>query len=274
MDDPQFHRLLDYFGYSPEGYRRVRKGVKKRLRRHMQALGCTRLECYLDAVAASPRTRRACLQCLSVPISRFMRDAAFWETLVQQILPDLMRRFGVPLAVWSAGCACGEEVYSLVISAREVQPPMNPERPLLDILATDRNPVFLSRARDGIYPRSSFRELSAEQLTRHFNPLPGRRRFRIRRELQTGVNWLCCDIESLPSTARFHLVLLRNNILTYCDQAGREQGLRRTLAHLRPGGVLVIGSRERLPGAAGGLDPAFGLSYVFERYAETPLTGC
>lgn len=268
MDDHQFHRLLQHFGYSPEGYRRVRKGVKKRLRRHMQALGCQRMECYLDAIAASARTRHACLRHLSVPISRFMRDADFWEALVNRVLPDLMHRFGTPLAVWSAGCACGEEAYSLAISGWTASQTMPTDRALLNILATDRNPAFLMRAREGVYPRSSFRELPEEQLMRHFTPLPGRRRFRIRKELQAGLNWLCCDIESLPSTTCFHLVLLRNNILTYCGPGGRERGLRRVLAHLLPGGALVIGSREALPSAAVGLEAGFGLPYVFARQAR------
>ena len=267
MDDRQFHRLLQYFGYAPEGYRRVRKGVKKRLRRHMAALGCQRLECYLDAIAGCARTRRACLQCLSVPISRFMRDAAFWETLAQPILPDLAHCFGAPLMVWSAGCACGEEAYSLAITARTVAAHMHLDRPLLTILATDRNPAFLNRAREGIYPRSSFREVPQALLERHFTPLPGRRRFRIRADLKAGVQWLCADIETLPATTRFHLVLLRNNILTYCDSAGRKQGLQRVLAHLHPGGVLAIGRRERLPAARKDLTAAFGRSYVFERRA-------
>ncbi len=270
MDDPQFHRLLKYFGYSAEGYRRVRKGVKKRLRRHMQALGCQRLESYLDAIAASPRTRRACLQRLSVPISRFWRDAALWVTLAYQILPELVHRFRVPLAVWSAGCAGGEEAYSLTISAQEVQLSANPDRPLLTVLATDRNPAFLNRAREGIYPRSSLRELSTDQVARHFTPLPGRRRFRIRAEHKAGINWLCCDIEALPSTTRFHLILLRNNILTYCDPDGRAEGLQRVLAHLYPGGVLVIGERERLPAADKSIKAAFGLPYVFEQYGQQP----
>lgn len=272
MDDHQFHRLLKYFGYAPEGYRRVRKGVKKRLRRHMQALGCPHLESYLAAIEASAGTRRACLQRLSVPISRFMRDAAFWETLTRQILPDLVHRHGAPLAVWSAGCACGEEAYSLMICAHATHPSMPLNRSLLNILATDRNPACLFRAREGLYPRSSFRELSAELLARYFAPLPGRRQYRIRAPFKTDINWLCCDIENLPSTTRFHLVLLRNNILTYCGPAGRDQGLRRVLAHLHPGGVLVIGSRERLPAGAVDLIPAFAMPYVFVRHEDSPFS--
>lgn len=264
MDDHQFHRLLAHFGFSQEGYRRVRKGVKKRLRRHMQELGCQRLTSYLETIEAVPHRRSECLRRLSVPISRFMRDEEFWETLTADMLPHLVRRFGAPLAVWSAGCACGEEAYSLVISDRSIDRSPTTARPLLNILATDRNPANLVRARKGVYPRSSFRELRPYLLTRHFTPLRGGRRFRIRSELQSGIEWLCCDINDLPVSNRFHLVLLRNNILTYGNRAGREQGLQRVVDRLQPGGVLVIGRRERLPATVAGLERAFGLPYVFE----------
>jgi chemotaxis methyl-accepting protein methylase len=265
MDDHQFHRLLAHFGFSRAGYRRVRKGVKKRLRRHMQELGCPDLAGYLQAIEASPRQRNECLRRLSVPISRFMRDGALWEVMAARLLPDLARRFGVPLAVWSAGCACGEEAYSLVISARAAGRALKADPPVLDILATDRNPAGLVRAREGIYPRSSLREMDAERRARHFSPLRGGRRYRIRPELRSGIHWLCCDITRLPTAKRFHGVLLRNNLLTYADRAGREQGLRRVIRHLRPGGFLVVGRRESLPAAVGGLVPRYDLPYVYER---------
>ncbi len=265
MDDHQFHRLLAHFGFSPEGYRRVRKGVKKRLRRHMQALGCQHLTCYLEAIAASPRVRSECLRRLSVPISRIMRDRVFWETLEAHILPDLVERFGGPLQVWSAGCACGEEVYSLAISARSVPLVNGSDQGMLRIVATDRNPACLVRAREGIYPRSSFRELAPERRARHFIPLRGGRRYRIRPEFQVYIDWLCCEIDKLPLKGPFHLLLLRNSILTYLEPPGQRAILVRVLEHLRPGGVLVVGHRERLPAAVKGLVPRYGLPYVYVR---------
>ena len=270
MDDHQFHRLLEHFGFSREGYRRVRKGVKKRLRRHMQELGCRRLACYLEAIEADPHRRSACLRRLSVPISRFMRDGEFWEALAGRILPDLVNRFGVPLAVCSAGCAGGEEVYSLAICARSLRRPIPTDQPLMTILAMDLNPANLARAREGIYTRSSFREMDAERLTRHFNPLRGGRRYRIRPELQSDISWLCCDIRALPMVATFHLVLMRNDILTYLDRSSQKQALQGVERYLQPGGLLVVGRRERLPLKVAGLDVAYGLPYVFERRVATP----
>lgn len=263
MDDHQFNRLLQHFGFSRQGYRRVRKGVKKRLRRHMQELGCNRLAGYLEAIEADPHCRSACLRHLSVPISRFMRDGDFWETLADRILPDLVGRFGAPLAVWSAGCACGEEAYSLAICAQSLGHRMPTGRPLVHILATDLNPTNLARACDGIYPRSSFRELDPDQLARYFIPLRGGRRYRIRPELQSGICWLCCDISSLPVNAAFQLILLRNNILTYLEPAAQTKVLSRVLGHLQPGGLLLVGRGERLPADVGGLKVGYGLPFVY-----------
>ncbi len=266
MNDHQFHRLLAHFGFSPEGYRRVRKGVKKRVRRHMQSLSCQHLACYLAVLETSPRERSECLRRMSVPISRILRDRAFWEILAARILPDLVRRFGNPLQIWSAGCACGEEAYSLAIGARRAGRPAG-DPPMLDILATDRNPACLARARAGIYPRSSMRELDPALLSDYFFPLRGARRYRIAPDLQSGITWLCCDIRKLPVKMAFHMVLLRNNILTYLEPAGQVAALGPVLAHLRPGGILVVGDRERLPADARGMVPRYGLSYVFERTA-------
>ncbi len=264
MDDHQFHRLLEHFGYSREGYRRVRKGVKKRLRRHMQALGCQGLTSYLETIQARPRERSECLRRLSVPISRVMRDRPFWDLLAARILPDLRRRFGGPLRVWSAGCACGEEAYSLAIAAASTDILATAERPLLRILATDRNPACLVRARAGTYPRSSFREMDPDRWGRCFNPLRSGRRYRVRPEFQASIDWLCCEIDRLPVLETFHLLLLRNNVLTYVARNNQAQVLARILEYLRPGGILAVGHRERLPAAIPGLAPCYGLPYVYE----------
>ena len=103
MDDREFNMLLDHFGFSRDGYRKVRRGVKKRLRRHMERMGCRRPASYLDAIERDPAARAECLRLLTVPISRLLRDAPLWEALADAILPVLAGRFGLPLRAWSAG---------------------------------------------------------------------------------------------------------------------------------------------------------------------------
>jgi chemotaxis protein methyltransferase CheR len=81
MDDASFHQILDHFNLSWKGYRKVRKGVKKRLSQHMQELGCVSVGEYMAAVSRAPEIENECRMHLTVSISRFFRDSRLWESL-------------------------------------------------------------------------------------------------------------------------------------------------------------------------------------------------
>lgn len=267
MDDKQFKILLDALGYSFEGYRRVRKGAKKRIRRHMRDLGCRDVDAYLRRIAAMPADRETCVLQMTVPISRFMRDRPLWEALQGTWLPDLHRRFGPRLQAWSAGCACGEEAYSLVIVHREYCAGMAVEpSPEMMIHAMDINPAVLIRAREGIYPASSLREMPEAFRQRYFRPLRGGRRYRVRRAVFAPIRWKLLDLTSTLPEQAYHLILMRNNILTYLDGPRQWKPMKDIIHHLLPGGLLVIGQRERLPDGLPDLVPvADHLPFVFRR---------
>jgi chemotaxis protein methyltransferase CheR len=87
MDDTSFIRLLEYFNLSWSGYRKVRKGVKKRIARHMQALNLSSMDDYLKLIDKDEDVRKKCFWHLTVSISRFYRDRHLWERLGREILP-------------------------------------------------------------------------------------------------------------------------------------------------------------------------------------------
>lgn len=93
MDDAAFRQLLDYLNLSWEGYRKVRKGVKKRIRRHMRTLGCGTLPAYFRILDREPALRQDCDRLMTVSISRFFRDRELWRALRERLLPNLARRF-------------------------------------------------------------------------------------------------------------------------------------------------------------------------------------
>ncbi len=92
MDDQQFRQLLNLFGFSWKGYRKVRKGVKKRINRHMKELGCRNMAAYLAELEKEDEARQHCELLLTVSISRFFRDREFWRTLEKKLLPELIRK--------------------------------------------------------------------------------------------------------------------------------------------------------------------------------------
>ncbi|NSW87033.1 MAG: hypothetical protein HPY84_12015 [Syntrophobacteraceae bacterium] len=115
MDDESFRKILQCLSLSWQGYRRVRKGVKKRVARHMQELGCSTAEHYLELLQRQPGQMRKARELLSVSVSRFFRDIPLWEAIGAHVLPRLVRSGSRTIRIWSAGCACGEEAYSLKI---------------------------------------------------------------------------------------------------------------------------------------------------------------
>ena len=198
MHDDQFKLLLSNYQLSWEGYRRVRKGVKKRIARHMRASGYgRRMQVYLDAIARDSELEKECERLLTVSLSRFFRDRPMWIALKQWLHRRLSRCSMPVLRVWVAGCACGEEAYSFKMLWDEME--LVPEgRPRLSLLATDMNPEVIDRARAGRYPLSSLREVSPLCREAYFHPPDSRRHCRVRGCLKEGIAWQRHDFRHTP----------------------------------------------------------------------------
>ena len=228
----------------------------------MRDLDCRDMTGYLECLASSDQIREACIRRMAVPISRFMRDRPLWDALKVGWLPELYHRFGPRLHAWSAGCACGEEAYSLLITARET----GARAMQMHITATDLNSTCLTKARAGIYPASSFREMPADLRSRFFISMRGGRRFRVHPDLLEDITWRQRQTESPWPGPVYGLVLLRNSVLTYYETRRQIRVLATVIESLHPGGLLAIGSRERLPPGLPEMVPvSAAYPYVFRK---------
>lgn len=246
LSDDEFRKLLDVLDRPWAGFRKIRKGVKKRVRRHMEVLGCSSLEDYIQLIEQKPEHRDECEARLRVTISRFFRDRQLWEHLEKRILPELLLRFPNGLKAWSAGCANGEEPYSLSIILEQLIT-SNKASPPLQILATDSSVACIERAMSGQYPRSSLKEIPEDLKARWFQKVPGKHQWRIDPLPGTHIEWLVHDLLEVPPGEAFHLILLRNNLLTYYQGAVLQTALENITRSLVAGGVVILGSREQLP---------------------------
>ncbi len=262
LADDSFRQLLDFFHLSWTGYRKVRKGVKKRVYRHMQQQECRRMADYLVLLEKDRHCRIRCEQLLTVPISRFFRDRQLWETLEQKLLPEMATRYTKRLTVWSAGCASGEEAYSLKIVWTRL---MRNQRTLPDLylVATDTNPENLGRARKGTYRTSSLREMPSQWLPAHFTALKGPKRHQIKPDLMRGIIWMQHNFLTQPPKVLFNIIFLRNSLLTYYRKPLQQETLRRILHRLSRPGLLIVGSRETCPPDIGQLVPCADTRGVF-----------
>lgn len=244
LSDDDFRTLLAHFDLPWAGYRKVRKGVKKRIWRQMQEAGCGDIHSYLVLVEQRQDVRARCRHCLLVTISRFFRDRRLWDYLHAHLLPELKKLFPAGLNAWSAGCAGGEEPYSLAMVWAEA---VGGAR-FLRIIATDANPESLKRARLGIYDEGSLKEVPEELRQSYFLPMR-HRRWAIKPHLRKGIAWELHNILDEPPgrSGPFHLVFLRNNLLTYYQGEALHAALDRITKTIAPDGLLIVGSHERLP---------------------------
>ena len=264
MDDQQFRQLLNHFQYSWSGYRKVRKGVKKRVNRHMHQLGCRNMDAYLAKLDQSHEVRQKCERLMTVSISRFFRDREFWHTLEKKLLPELLESRAGKVKVWSAGCACGEEVYSFKIVWEQLKTSYK-NLPKLEVLATDMNPAYLERARAGVYSFSSLKEVKKELLLKYFDLRVSHNLYAVKALLAAGVTW---DVHCLlfdPPGSNFDIIFLRNNVLTYHEDRIKRNAFENVLKTLAPSGLLAIGSHEDLPSEARDLVPVTSHPFVFQK---------
>lgn len=242
---------LPRLGLRWAGLRRVRGQVCKRLRRRLAVLSLKDLSDYRALLKAGAAEWRQLDGLCRVSVSRFYRDHGVWSCLEQGLLPRLAvqaaARGETRLRIWSAGCASGEEPYTLALmfAFGELPVSVKPE-----ILATDADPHLLARARRACYPGSSLRELPAKWRTAFERSGD---EFCLSQEYRTPVRFLAQDIRRDVSDGRYDLVLCRNLVFTYF-QASLQAAIAGRLAEvLVPGGLLLLGSHETLPEAVPGL---------------------
>lgn len=263
MHDDQFRQLLNYFQYSWAGYRKVRKGAKKRISRHMQQVRCANMNEYLKLLETNAKEREECERRMAVSISRFFRDRKLWFDLENDILPRLIEAQNEKMKVWSAGCARGEEVYSFMIvwhrlGARIKCPPR------LEMIATDMHPEYIEKAKTGIYTKSSLKEVTDDIRAVYFDEKKGGNRYDVKTLIKHNITWQIRNMFSDPPGCGFHIIFLRNNLLTYYQSELIKTPLTRITGSLNPDGWLIVGSHEKLP------DESLGLT----RNPSTPWAYC
>jgi len=246
------------------GFRKVRKQVCKRIARRLRRLDLPGPRAYRQYLLEHPDEWAELDRCCRITLSRFYRDRAVFDFLGANVLPALARRASQradrQLVVWSAGCAGGEEAYTLRLIWEHGLASRWPAL-ALRILASDLDSVNLERARRACYPASSLKDLPARWRDAAFRRVNAD--FCLRPGYRTGVEFCCQDLRRAMPERRFDLILCRNLVFTYFVLELQQRMLKNLVRCLRPGGVLVIGAHESLPGALDGLTVWPGAGAIF-----------
>jgi chemotaxis protein methyltransferase CheR len=256
---------LPRLGLRWAGFRKVRRQVCRRLRRRLAALGLPDLEAYRTYLDRHLEEWAVLDALTPITISRFYRDRDMWAHLERDVVPALAS-VGDRVRCWSAGCASGEEAYTLTVMWNEALASRFPGV-RMEILATDVEPVMLERARAAAYSASSLEHL----------PQPWRERgfvrdgdvYLLRHEHRHLVTFARHDVRTAAARGPFDLVLCRNVAFTYLASEHQRSVLDHLAAAVRPGGALVIGLHESLPHPAPQFEALPGRA-VFRRTRRDP----
>lgn len=235
------------------GYRRVRRQVCKRVSRRMKELGLETAEQYQQLLAHEEGEWQLLDAACRITISRFYRDKHVFDILGRNVLPQIaMRADKESRAVrcWCAGCASGEEVYTLAILWDNLVAPAFPSVEF-QIIGTDADPVMIERANKACFSPGSIKEVPVEWHAAAFEKWNGQ--YCVAAKYRKRVTILNQDIREEMPDGPFDLILCRNVVLTYFSRSMQAAIFDGIVVRLAVGGYLVIGAHEALPDDTTGL---------------------
>ena len=242
--DGLINRIRDDRGVDFSGYRRPI--LKRRIALRLMANKVNSYAEYLSVIAGNPHEYEALFEALTINVSEFFRDPYVWMTIkdiMQEIIERNVRE-NKPTVLWSAGCAHGEEPYSLAIIAREIN---NFKMPV-KIYATDIDQYSLNRAREGVYDsmntiRNVLKGFFNFNFDKYFSFRDGR--YYVSDSLKELVEVKYLDLTALDYIGNVDMILCRN-VFIYFDKALQEQSVDRFYRSLKPKGYLIVGETENL----------------------------
>jgi chemotaxis protein methyltransferase CheR len=251
-----------------KGFRKVRGQVCKRLKNRMSDLGLKDFAAYRAQLEADPQEWRVLDSCCHITISHFFRGRGIFETLEKRVLPGIAKRAkqeGRAALFWSAGCAAGEEAYTLKIlwdsGATRSYPGVS-----LSIIATDIDEVMLVRARKACFEETSLRELPPHLVRQSFDRAG--LLYCIKPQYREGIDFLQQDLRFEAPASFFDLILCRYLAFTYFALPLQREVLARIAERLLPNGYLVIGTHEELPRNGPELRPLHDAPQIFEKVPD------
>jgi two-component system, chemotaxis family, CheB/CheR fusion protein len=218
-----------------------RATVLRRIARRLQVNSLESIPQYLEFLRKHPEEARALLQDLLIGVTHFFRDRDAFASLESHI-PQIFatKKKEDEIRVWVAGCASGEEAYSIAMLLCEYAVRLeNP--PKVQLFATDIDENSISYAREGLYPSMIEADISPERLRDFFVRNHGR--YRVKKEIREKVLFAAHNVLGDAPFARCDLISCRN-LLIYLTPEAQKQVLDIFHFALRPGGLLFLGAAE------------------------------
>ncbi|HEV2149257.1 MAG TPA: CheR family methyltransferase [Longimicrobiaceae bacterium] len=242
--DASFEALLEYLktdrGFDFTGYKR--STLLRRTRKRMEEVGIGGFDEYRGYLEAHPQEFPQLFNTVLINVTGFFRDPEAWDALARELRArlDAGKRAGEPIRVWSAGCASGEEPYTLVILLAEMLG-MERFREQVKVYATDMDEEALAHARQGSYTEEELEGVPAELRDRYFDPSGGR--YVLRADLRRFVIFGRHDVVQDAPISHLDLLVCRNTLM-YFNAEVQGRIMSRFHYALNDRGLLFLGRAE------------------------------
>lgn len=218
--------------------------IIRRIERRMALHQIETIDSYVKHAQQTPTEVGSLFRDLLIGVTSFFRDApaflALEEKVVSRIFAD--KPAGGTIRVWSAGCATGEEAYSLAILFAELQESVH-QHCKIQIFATDIDAQAIAHARAGIYPASAVADMEPERLARYFSADADGSAYRIHKNIRDMLVFSEQDVIRDPPFSKLDLISCRN-LLIYMGPDLQKKIIPLFYYALNPGGFLCLGTSE------------------------------
>jgi two-component system, chemotaxis family, CheB/CheR fusion protein len=244
--NPEFEALLSYIkrsrGFDFTGYKRT--SLTRRVNKRMQTLGIQGYSHYLDYLEVHPEEFNLLFNTLLINVTAFFRDRSNWDYLASDIVPQILasKQPDEPIRIWSAGCASGQEAYTLAMLMATVLG-LEQFRDRVKIYATDVDEEALNQARYATYSEQELEEVLPEERELYFER--SENGFTLRKDLRRSVIFGRHDLIQDAPISRIDLLACRNTLM-YFNAETQARILARFHFALRDNGFLFLGKAEML----------------------------
>ncbi|KGX84095.1 CheR family methyltransferase [Pontibacillus marinus] len=211
--------------------------MKRRLTSLREKRGYKDFDTYFRALKNDDELFYEFLDRMTINVSEFYRNAQRWEVLEKNILPDLIKN-KQRLKVWSAACSTGEEPYTLAMVLSKYFKLNN-----IKILATDIDENVMMRAKQGVYPKRSLKEVP-EKIRQKFFKQKGDF-FQVTDDIKQCVTFKKHNLLADTYDKQFDLIVCRN-VLIYFTEEAKQNVYKNFSQALNDSGVLFVGSTEQI----------------------------
>jgi two-component system, chemotaxis family, CheB/CheR fusion protein len=244
--DPEWAGLLQYLleerGFDFHGYKPA--SLARRIHKRMDTVGLRGFSAYQEYLKTHPGEFVTLFNTILINVTSFFRDPAAWEGVRSRAIPEILAAKSPeePIRAWSAGCASGEEAYTIAMLLAEAMGVEEFQR-RVKIYATDIDDDALNAARQGTYAARHVEDVPADLLPKYFDQANGIYTFRkdLRRQVIFGRHDLIND----APISRVDLLTCRNTLM-YLSAETQARVLARLHFALNEGGFLLLGRAETL----------------------------